>query len=238
MWFFSFKKVSPLEKKLGYCFKNKNHINKALSHPSLYKREDRAVFSNQRLEFLGDSILGACVSDYLYSNYKNVEEGFLSKKKSQIVSSESLAFLGQKLDLIDFIQVKDSKLLKEDSSRKKIIVDCFEALLGAIYLDSGYQVAYKMVCNWVLSYIDEVLDLDTVVDYKSQFLEWVDIHLKITAEYRSLGIMGPEHCKVFKIGVWLGNDKLGEGTGSSKKKAEQQASQKALKKCVNYLNII
>lgn len=220
-----------LEKKLDYKFKNRTLLKEALTHPSFQKKslKDKKA-NNQRLEFLGDSVLNLIVTEYLYRKLPSFSEGKLTKIKSVIVSKDILAKWADQLSLGKYIILGKG----EDSTggRKKlsILADCFEALLGAIYIDSGLQKAKKIISLFIKKETELIIKGKHGEDYKTLLQEISQKKMKCLPEYCLIKEKGPDHKKIFSIEVRLKKIVYGTGTGENKKEAEQEAAQDALKK--------
>ena len=220
-----------LEKKLDYKFKNRTLLKEALTHPSFQKKslKDKKA-NNQRLEFLGDSVLNLIVTEYLYRKLTSFSEGKLTKIKSVMVSKDILAKWAGYLSLGKYIILGKG----EDSTggRKKlsILADCFEALLGAIYIDSGLQKAKKIISLFIKKETELIIKGKHGEDYKTLLQEISQKKMKCLPEYCLIKEKGPDHKKIFSIEVRLKKIVYGTGTGENKKEAEQEAAQDALKK--------
>jgi len=223
--------TNKLEKKLDYKFKNRILLKEALTHPSFQKKslKDKKT-NNQRLEFLGDSVLNLIVTEHLYRKLASFSEGKLTKIKSVMVSKDILAKWADQLSLGKYIILGKG----EDSTggRKKlsILADCFEALLGAIYLDSGLQKAKKIISAFIKKEMELIIKGKYGEDYKTLLQEISQKKMKCLPEYRLIKEKGPDHKKIFCIEVRLNKIAYGTGTGENKKEAEQDAAQDALKK--------
>jgi len=223
--------TNNLEKKLDYKFKNRILLKESLTHPSFQKRslKDKKT-NNQRLEFLGDSVLDLVVTGYLYRSFPSFSEGKLTKIKSVIVSKDILAKWANNLSLGKYIILGKG----EDSTggRKKlsILADCFEALLGAIYLDGGLQRAKKIISLFIKKETELIIKGKQGEDYKTLLQEISQKKIKCLPEYFLIKEKGPDHKKMFSIEVRLKKIAYGSGIGENKKEAEQEAAQNALKK--------
>ncbi len=214
---------TDIENIIGYCFKDKEVLREALTHKS-YAGEHRSVKHNERLEFLGDSILGAIVADYIYNQCPHVEEGVLSKIKANLVSRHNLYLWGKKMDLGRYIALGHGELATGGRTRDSIISNAVEAVIGAVYIDGGYPAAEQMVLPWVKT---QQLTQDRG-DYKSVLQEFLQKRSKQTPEYEVIQTVGPEHDKVFTVRVSLEGRPLGIGKGHNKKQAEQNAAENAM----------
>ena len=208
-----------IEHILGYRFKDKAFIKEALTHKS-FAGEHRGIKHNERLEFLGDSILGAIVADYIYNQCPHDEEGVLSKIKSNLVSRKNLYLWGKELQLGTYVYLGHGELATGGRERDSIISNAVEAVIGAVYLDGGYKAAQALILPWVKT---QQLTAD-MKDYKSVLQK----RGPQTPEYEIVQTVGPEHDKVFTVRVSLNGRALGTGKGHNKKQAEQAAAQNAL----------
>jgi len=223
------KMIKDLEKTLGIQFKDNSLLKRALTHRS-YLNENRDVEkNNERLEFLGDAVLELIVSDHLYSNYPNRPEGELTSFRSAIVRTESLADASRELEYGKYLRM--SKGEEETGGRDKdyILANTFEAVLGAIYLDQGYEQCKKLVDKILISKIKNIVERRLDIDSKTKIQEIAQAKYKETPTYEVLKEYGPDHNKKFVVGVKLGNKIIGKGKGESKQKAEEAAAQKGLK---------
>lgn len=214
---------TDIENIIGYRFKNKDFLKEALTHKS-FAGERRNVKHNERLEFLGDSILGAVVADYIYNQCPHVEEGVLSKIKSNLVSRRNLYVWGKQMDLGRFMLLSHGEICTGGRERDSIISNAVEAVLGAVYLDGGYPAAESVILPWVKT---QALTQDAQ-DYKSILQEMLQKRGPQTPVYEVVQTVGPEHDKVFTVRVSLSGRVLGSGKGHNKKSAEQAAAQHAL----------
>ena len=209
---------TDIEHIIGYCFKDKAVLKEALTHKS-FAGEHRSAKHNERLEFLGDSILGAIVADYIYNQCPHVEEGVLSKIKSNLVSRRNLY-----LDLGRYMSLGHGELATGGRERDSIISNAVEAVIGAVYIDGGYPAAEAMILPWVKT---QALTQDAQ-DFKSVLQEFLQKRGQHTPVYEVIQTVGPEHDKTFTVRVSLGEKELGVGKGRNKKLAEQAAAHAAL----------
>lgn len=216
---------TDIENIIGYCFGNKDILKEALTHKS-YAGEHRSSKHNERLEFLGDSILGAIVADYIYNQCPHVEEGVLSKIKSNLVSRRNLYLWGKKLDLGKYMSLGHGELATGGRERDSIISNAVEAVIGAVYLDGGYPAAEAVILPWVKT---QALTQDSR-DFKSLLQEHLQKRGRETPVYEVIQTVGPEHDKTFTVRVSLGDKELGTGKGHNKKMAEQAAAQNAFER--------
>ena len=186
--------------------------------------------SNERMEFLGDAVLGLVVNEHLYARFERRQEGRLTKIKSLVVSEPILSRRAEELNLGEYILLSENERLSGGASRASILSDAFEAVIGAIYLDSGLDAARGFVENHLLSGIDEFLATDEYKNYKSMVQEHAQKKLGSRPRYRVVSAKGPEHARTFFVELRLGGRSLGRGEGKNKKEAEQLAARNALAK--------
>ncbi len=219
--------MSEIEEILGYKFKNPELLKNALTHSS-YANEAHSHFgSNERLEFLGDSVLSLIVSEHLYKNFKNLPEGELTKLRASLVCEKSLSAFSREMNLGNYIYLGKGEQHNHGNERASILADAFEAVLAAIYLDGGFDAAKKHVMRFVLP---ELKDRDDEVfkDYKTCLQEVIQKNPEERLNYVLTGETGPDHDKRFTVEVRLNSNKIGIGEGKSKKQAEQEAARQAL----------
>lgn len=212
-----------LEEAIGYQFKDKSLLKLALTHSS-YANEHQ-LDCNERLEYLGDAVLELCMSQFLYHKIQ-LDEGVLTKTRAKAVCEEALNIYAEKIHLADYIYLGNGEEHSGGRFRPAIIADAFEAVLGAIFLDSGYESCYKMVQKNVFPYFDLVIEFK---DYKSTFQEHVQAD-KRTLHYEIVKDMGPANDKTYEAVVYMDQILMGRGIGKTKKEAEQNAAKEALKK--------
>ncbi len=224
------KSIEKLEKELKITFDNKKVVETALIHKS-FKNENNnlTMKDNERMEFLGDSVLNLAITDFLFKNYSDYTEGELAKVKAVVVSEGSLKQKAEKLEIGKFILMGKGEELTGGRSRKSILADTLEAIFGAIYLDKNFKFARNYIQNLFQSNITNIIKNEHVGDYKTILQELIQKDNK-RPKYEVIDKKGPEHDLSFKVKVKLNNTTLGIGEGSSKKEAEQEAARKALKK--------
>jgi len=217
-----------LQKNLSVQIHRKEYFEQALTHRSYLHvlNSSGEYLSNERLEFLGDSILGMIIAEYLFSLHTTVLEGDLTKMRSWFVNKNSLAIYAKKLNLCKFLQLSHSAEKSLKAGSDSILADALEAIIAAIYLDSGFEVARKFVVNSLIPIIMNQTLSDT--NYKSKLLENVQAHGRKAPVYVTIDEIGPDHDKEFKVGVYVGSRLFAIGTGKSKKIAEQDAAKNAL----------
>ncbi|MDR3256861.1 MAG: ribonuclease III [Endomicrobium sp.] len=224
------KNQEDFQKIIEYTFNNLENLITALTHKS-YSAETGKKNYNERMEFLGDSILAAVVVEALYLRYPDENEGKLSQLKSQIVSASNLSDWARGIDLGSYIFLGKSEDKKYARQRENLLCDVFEAVIGAIYLDGGFESAKKFVLKF-LNNQKEIL----ITDYKSRLQETVQYIYKELPKYKVIREFGPDHNKKFEVAVYARNKLLGKGTGNSKKESHQAAAEQAMKK-INILSL-
>ena len=217
--------LDHLEARLNYRFKDVALAVQALTHSSA---KDKDLPCNERLEFLGDAILGQVVSEYLYQNFPGYQEGDLSTMKSIIVSAKTLAEKSRELDL-DRIIILGRGLAEKRNLPRSILCDAFEAVIAALYLDGGFDVARDFVLVNLRIKVDQILKDEHEKNYKSLLQDFAQRNMSAIPAYRVVKEEGPDHKKMFQVIVELGGKQYGPSWGSNKKEAEQRAAKDALK---------
>ena len=225
------EKVLQLEAKLKYIFNNPKLLKMALTHKSYAYEQSNPDYDmyNERIEFLGDAILEHIISDLLFSQVPELSEGEMTKKRAAIVCEASLSRAFKRINGHEYIYLGKCEKNSNGMLKDAIIADAFEATLGAIYLDGGYEIARDICLELLDVEIKTVLaggNLNT--DYKTQLQEILQRNGNVKIEYKLQKEEGPEHAKVFTIGLFFNGQKIGEGQGKSKKQAEQNAAHEAL----------
>ncbi|MCX7823336.1 MAG: ribonuclease III [Syntrophobacterales bacterium] len=229
--------TEKLEETIGYTFKNKNLLIEALTHRSFaYEQGNSTVKDNERLEFLGDAVLELAISHYLWHLYPHYTEGELSRLRSAIVREEELARLAERLHLGDYLILGKGEEHTGGRKKPSILSGAIEAVMGAIYLDGGWESVMRFVeANFLpfleaLSNKDPLRELDR--DYKTKLQEWMQGNFKKTPTYRIDREEGPDHAKIFYVSVLMDGKVLARGKGRSKKEAQQKAARVAYMKLV------
>jgi ribonuclease-3 len=224
------KDFSELERKLNIRFINKDLLVQAFCHRSYLNEHPDFPFShNERLEFLGDAVLELVVTEYLFKSYSEEGEGILTAWRSALVNANRLSELAKKLYFEDFLLLSKGEEKEKGRGRLYILANTFEAFLGALYLDQGYEVCYNFVVeNLVFPYLPIIIEKGLFKDAKSQFQEEAQERLGITPTYRVLKEWGPDHDKKFLVGVFLKDELIATGEGPSKQEAEIEAAKNAL----------
>lgn len=220
--------LSQVYARLNYEFKDISLISTALTHSSFANEAKGKVPFNERLEFLGDSVLGLTISDYLYRTYPELPEGVLTKLRAGVVSEVSLAQIARALDLGKFIRLGKGEENTGGSDRTSILADAMESVIGAMYLDDGLDTAKAFVLRLLIPSINILAAGKGHKDYKTDLQELLQSKSALDITYQIIDEIGPDHDKVFTAQVSHGNTAIGQGQGKSKKEAEQQAAQDAL----------
>jgi len=221
--------LSELEKELGYAFQDRTLLENALTHSS-YANEKwkNSLLSNERLEFLGDSILGFVVAEYLYRTYPDHPEGDLTRMRAELVCETSLADAAVHLNLGSYLLLGHGEEQGGGRSRSSIIADAVESVIAASYLDGGFEAARGIVQRLILK--DAPREMQRISDYKTALQELVQRRKNQLLSYQLLEESGPDHEKTFRVEVSLNGEVVGVGQGSSKKRAEQAAAEAAIQK--------
>ena len=223
----AYQKFSETE--LGFSFNNIGLLITAFTHRSYLNEHRKTVFEhNERLEFLGDAVLELVVTEYLFSNYDE-QEGILTNWRSALVRTESIGAAAQKGGLETLLRLSRGERRGTRRARDQILANAFEALIGAIYVDQGYDQAKAYIDKTILSTFSEILSKGTWIDPKSQLQEVVQSRVGLTPVYKVIIEEGPDHDKLFTVGVYVDNQLKGQGRGPSKQAGQQQAAEEALK---------
>ena len=220
--------MEELEKNIGYTFKNKELLKKALTHTS-YAYE-HGIESNEKLEFLGDSILEFISSTYLFANYSKLKEGEMTKVRATVVCEKSLYKVAKMHNFSDFLYLGKSERQSGGENRPAILADSVEAVIAAIYLDGGIEKAQKFIIENLKEEIEIASKIVGKKDYKTVLQEKLQKHGEVEIKYTILREIGPDHDKTFEAQVECNNKKLATGIGKSKKQAEMEAAKEALNK--------
>lgn len=223
------KDFSEFEKKIGVKFKDKNLLKEAFTHRS-YINENRKCGwpHNERLEFLGDAVLELVVTDYLFYKYPENTEGELTSYRAALVNTQSISEGASLWGMNEYLLLSKGEAKDVGKARHYILANSFEAMIGAIYLDQGYEVAQEFIAKSLFHKTDEMVKKELWRDAKSRFQEKAQEFEGITPAYSIIKESGPDHDKQFTVGVFLEEDLIVEGKGMSKQEAEQKAAQKAL----------
>ena len=219
--------LEKFEEIIGYSFKKKNLLKTALTHSSYANEQGGDLKYNERLEFLGDSVLGIITAEYLFKNHKDFPEGELTKVRAALVCEKALFEFAKQIHLGEFLFLGKGELHTGGRNRPSILADAFEALIAAIYLDGGMKQAKSFVLRFITTAQEQAIELNT--DYKTKLQEIIQKNPEERIEYATIGETGPDHDKRFIVVVKLNSNIIGRGEGRSKKQAEQFAAREALK---------
>ena len=220
--------LAEFQRKINYNFKDKKLLIAALTHSS-YKNKD-GISAFERLEFLGDSVLGLVVADMLFNEFPMNQEGKLSKKKSKLVSRKMLSLKGKELHLEKYLYLGDGTLEKNGDVSPTIIGNAMESIIAAIYLDSNIDEASKFINSFILKNFEQMLTDTILKNYKSILQEYVQAKMSTLPTYRIISQRGPEHKKIFTVSVVIDGKEMSIAEGESKKKAQQAAAKKVCEK--------
>ena len=226
------KEISFLEERLDIKFKNIEFLRQAVVHRSyLNENPEFPLGHNERLEFLGDAVLEIIVTEHLFKKYPDTPEGDLTNWRASLVNSKMLALVSQEIELEEFLYLSRGESKDSNSkARQYILANAVEALIGAIYLDKGIKGADKFIKKYMLSKLKNILENELYLDPKSKFQEKSQEICKITPHYRVLDENGPDHAKIFEVGLYLGDEFIAKGKGTSKQEAQVDAAEKGIKK--------
>lgn len=222
------ERLDEFQKVIGYTFNNPDLLFEALSHSSFANESRHRYRSNERLEFLGDSVLSIVVSDYIFEHCRDIPEGELTKTRATLVCEKALYQFGEEIDLGSYIMLGKGEELAGGRERPSIIADAFEAVIAAIYLDGGMEPARKHILRFLPNDIQGAV-AKAYDDYKTILQEIIQKNPEEHVEYKLVGETGPDHNKQFTVRVMLNSNVIGEGTAHSKKSAEQMAAHEALR---------
>ena len=221
--------VSDLLKKLHITYKNLAIYEQALTHPSYNGDANTKHQDYEKLEFMGDSVLGYVTADLVYKNRPEMSEGDLTKLRSVLVSTKPLAAYARKISLDEYVRIGHSITASQVKESDKILENVFESLIGAIYLDAGLKAAYRFI-KYILLKDIQTYDADNLTDYKTKLQEEIQAEHRDAVQYVTISQSGPAHDRTFTVQVKYNDIVLGTGTGKSKKKAEEMAAKDALSK--------
>lgn len=222
-------KLKEFQSALGVKFTNLSYLKKALTHSS-FANQYKDTEYNERLEFLGDSVLQLCITEYLFKNYLDKAEGELTKIRSLIVCENSLFEIAKKLDLGNYIRMSKGEELTGGRNRTSIQADAVEAVLAAIYLDKGLEFTREFILNQFRDIIDKAIENKIILDFKTKLQEHLQKNGEVNIIYDLVKFEGPPHRRKFFTKVLINNECMGDGEGFSKKEAEQASAKQALEK--------
>lgn len=219
-----------LEKNIGIKFNDKDLLKQAFVHRSyINENKSSGLTHNERLEFLGDAVLELVITDFLYKEYADKAEGELTSYRSSLVNADTCANIATSLSVNDFLLLSKGESKDVGRARQYILANALEALIGAIYIDQGYDKARDFVEKYFTPLIEKIISEGSHIDSKSLFQEKAQEFDGITPSYKTIKESGPDHEKRFTVGVYLGKDMVATGEGKSKQDAEQEAAKEALK---------
>jgi len=226
------KDFSKFESRLELKFKDQNLLKQAVVHRSyLNEHPDFGLEHNERLEFLGDAVLEIIVTEYLYHHYPNSPEGELTNWRASLVNSKMLSKIADEIKLENYLFLSKGEAKDKNSkARQYIMANAVEALIGAIYLDQGIKSAKKFVKNNIIKNLDNILENHLYLDPKSKFQERSQELCGVTPHYKILNEAGPDHAKTFEVGLYIGEELISKGKGTSKQEAQIKAAEKGIKK--------
>ncbi|MDI6601424.1 MAG: ribonuclease III [Thermoanaerobacteraceae bacterium] len=227
-WMMDLAEYDVIEKTIRYKFKDKFLLRMALTHSS-FANEQKELASNERLEFLGDSVLSLVVTEYIYRQLPEIDEGYLSKLRASLVCEPALAKKARYIRLGNYLKLSHGEELSGGRERSSILADALEALIGAIYLDGGLESAREFIMNFVLDDFDDIYNSSGAFDYKSKLQEFAQKN-GYSISYIVTDESGPDHDKTFYVEVIVNNEAMGHGAGKTKKEAEQNSAKEALEK--------
>lgn len=221
--------LKELQNSIHYTFKDESLLRHALAHSS-YANEHRVEIpgSNERLEFLGDSVLGLITAEYLYTHYQHLPEGKLTKMRAQLVCENSLFEFSKEISLGEFLLLGHGEEKSGSRHRPSIVSDAFEAVLAAVYLDGGLENAKMFALPFIIKGAKQIEETSRTSDYKTTLQEIAQQNPGELIHYELISASGPDHAKIFEVHCYLNSNLLGKGVGKSKKEAEQMAAKEAL----------
>ena len=223
--------LKNLENIIGHRFKQTKLLAQALVHRSyLNESKNRNIGSNERLEFLGDTVLGFIVSEWLYEDFPNFPEGILTNLRSALVKTESLAKIAQKLELGKYLLLSRGEIDSGGQQNPSLLANCLEAIIGAVFLDQNLTAVKSFIKPHLKPIRDKLLKGGELKDCKSLLQERLQAKLRVTPLYKTLKEEGPDHQKIFTVGVFSKNEQIASAMGKSKQEAEEAAAQNALEK--------
>ena len=220
--------MNTLQEKLNYKFKNEDLLINALTHSSYANEVRNGVSSNERLEFLGDSVLSIIVSEYIYKKFGDLPEGEMTKIRASLVCEKSLCQFSREMELGQYLRLGKGEEKGGGRERDSILADAFEAVLAAMYLDGGFEVAKKHVLRFIKDELYNHNEAEAFKDYKTALQEIIQRNPEESVTYHLIGESGPDHDKIFEVEVLLNSNTIGKGKGKSKKQAEQKAAKEPL----------
>lgn len=223
------KKLQNLETALKIRFKNKNLLIQAFIHRSYLNENPKiALGNNERLEFLGDAVMELIVTEYLYKHYPNEPEGQMTSWRAALVNTKMISSVAARLNFNDYLLLSKGEAKEMGKSRQYILANTFEAFIGALYLDQGYEQSRAFISKYLLTELPVIIKQQLYKDAKSYFQELAQEKTKITPSYKVISESGPDHAKHFVVGVYLDGELVATGNGLSKQEAEEDTAKNAL----------
>lgn len=220
---------SKFEKKAGFSFRNKKLLEQAFTHRSyLNEHKNSSLEHNERLEFLGDAVLELIITEHLYKTYPKYNEGEMTSLRAALVNADTLSEVASGLGMNDFLLLSKGEAKDNGRARRYILANTIEALVGALFLDQGYDATRDFVGAHTFQLLEMIIKKGLWTDSKSLFQEQAQERSGVTPAYKTLREEGPDHDKVFTVGVYIGSEKVAEGEGKSKQDAEQDAARAGL----------
>jgi len=225
------KEITEFEEKIGLKFKNQEILKQAFTHRSyLNENKNLKVGHNERLEFLGDAVLELVITHYLYEKYPEKNEGDLTSIRSALVNAQTCAEVAKNLGVNDYLLLSRGETKDIGRARQYILANALEAIIGAIYIDSGYEEVKNFILKYITPMTEQIVKEELWIDAKSKFQEKAQDEEGTTPSYKTIKEVGPDHDKKFTVGVFINKEMIAEGEGDSKQDAEQSAARNALHK--------
>ena len=222
---------NKIEEKIGVKFNDQNMLIQAFTHRSfLNENKDKELKHNERLEFLGDAVLELVTTDYLFRTFPDRHEGDLTSFRAALVNTQSISDAATNLGFNDYLRLSKGESKDVGRARSYILANTFESVIGAIYIDQGYDAAAKFIAETLLPSIDQIIKEGTWIDAKSKLQEVVQEKHSLTPSYETIKEEGPDHDKNFTVAVYFGDKEIDTGSGKSKQEAEQDVARKILKR--------
>lgn len=222
--------LKELEESMGIHFDRPELLELAFIHKSFINESKEMNECNERLEFLGDAVLELVVTEYLYNTYPDTDEGVLTNWRSALVKGKNLAHVARMLNLGRHLALSRGEDASGGRDKDYILANTMEALIGALYLDKGYDRSKAFISTHIIQFLDEIISQGLHIDAKSHVQELTQDKIGVTPHYELIDESGPDHAKVFLMGIYFGDDLIGQGKGASKQTAEQEAARDALRK--------
>lgn len=222
--------LTELEAQMELSFDRPDLLELAFIHKSFINESKEKNECNERLEFLGDAVLELVVTEYLYNTYPDTDEGVLTNWRSALVKGKNLAHVARMLKLGRHLKLSKGEDQSGGRDKDYILANTMEALIGALYLDKGYDRTKEFISRYIIKFLDEIIAQGLHIDAKSHVQEMAQDKIGVTPHYELIDESGPDHDKIFLMGIYFGEDLVGQGKGSSKQTAEQEAARDALRK--------